>query len=98
MELSRERTSGFSDNGLISWESHRFFSKISSGFKHWNADNIVVCAAFFIFRSTKHAYGFVNSILLIVLLRPFQQPIKMVVSKIRKMILRIKQCTLKPTD
>ena len=49
----------------------------------WNKTTQMASAFYSAFMSLKHSYGFINSFLMIVLLRPFQQPVQSVINKIK---------------
>ncbi|XP_075263889.1 uncharacterized protein LOC142355692 [Convolutriloba macropyga] len=78
---------------VITWKMHSltggqtmtpdFFFETAQTVPGWWDSKLQLLAALYpTFRALKHAYGFINSLLLIVLLRPFHEPLTKVYRKI----------------
>ena len=61
----------------------------------WKRKNLLVSFLFSAFGSMRHSYGFINSTLLVFLLRPFQKPLLAVVNLLKALITKVRPSSWK---
>ena len=71
------------EHDFTTWDTDDFLTELVTLNQNWNSKSKAVITLHAIFRAMKHAYGFINSLLLILLLRPFRVPLSNFVGKIR---------------
>ncbi|XP_075248818.1 uncharacterized protein LOC142341615 [Convolutriloba macropyga] len=65
------------------WDTNEFLMEMSKIYGNWNSYMRTLAAINPIFRVLKHSYGFINSLLLIILLRPFKEPVQDLIRRLK---------------